>query len=90
MCAGSIEITNSFVKWREMSATLSLPESWAARARARNASFVFSGRNLGLHSKYRGTDPESDYTATGGNDAPAEFQTFAQPTYFLFRLNLGF
>ena len=40
--------------------------------------------------KYRGTDPESDFTATDGTDAPAEFQTFAAPTYFVFRLNLGF
>ena len=46
-------------------------------SRARNANLVFSGRNLHSWTKYRGTDPESDFTATGGGDAPSEFQTFA-------------
>jgi hypothetical protein len=84
----------AFVKWREASATLTLPEALAMRAHARTASLVLSARNLRTWTNYRGTDPESDFTA-GENagsaaDAPAEFQTFAQPTYFILRLNLGF
>ena len=79
-----------FVKWREASATLVLPEQLAARAHARTASLVFSARNLHTWTKYRGTDPESDFAVGEGGDAPSEFQTFAQPTYFIFRLNLGF
>jgi len=27
---------------------------------------------------------------TGGNDSPSEFQTFAAPTIFQLRLNIGF
>ncbi len=79
-----------FVKWREASATLVLPEQLAARAHARTASLVFSARNLHTWTKYRGTDPESDFAVGEGGDAPSEFQTFAQPTYFILRLNLGF
>ncbi len=60
------------------------------KTRARDANLVFSARNIHLWTKYRGTDPESDFTATGGGDAPSEFQTFAQPTIFQFRLNLIF
>jgi TonB-linked SusC/RagA family outer membrane protein len=80
----------SFVKWRELSATLELPQRLFSKLGARNSSLVFSGRNLHLWTNYRGTDPESDFTATGGGDTPSEFQTFASPTIFQLRLNFGF
>ena len=79
----------AFVKWREATVTLQVPPRFAL-AGARNSSLVFSGRNLKLWTNYRGSDPESDFTATGGGDAPNEFQTFAAPTLFQFRLNLGY
>jgi TonB-linked SusC/RagA family outer membrane protein len=80
----------AFVKWREASATLTLPDRLASSLRARNASFVFSARNLKTWTNYRGTSPESDFAVGEGGDSPSEFQTFAQPTFFTFRLNLGF
>jgi TonB-linked SusC/RagA family outer membrane protein len=84
----------AFVKWRELSATLELPPRMFSRLGARNASVVFSGRNLHLWTKYRGTDPESDFTATatppGGTDSPSEFQTFGAPTIYQLRFNFGF
>jgi TonB-linked SusC/RagA family outer membrane protein len=80
----------AFVKWRELSATLELPRMLYARAGARNASLVFSARNLKLWTNYRGSDPESDYRVTETVDTPSEFQTFAAPTIFQLRLNLGF
>ena len=80
----------AFVKWRELTATLELPRAIYSKLRARNANLVFSGRNLHLWTAYRGSDPESDYQATGTNDTPSEFQTFAAPTIFQLRLNLGF
>ena len=79
-----------FVKWREASVTVQMPQRLAARARARSANLVFSARNLRQWTKYRGIDPESDFAVGNGGDAPSEFQTFAQPTYFILRLNLGF
>ncbi|HEX9484340.1 MAG TPA: TonB-dependent receptor, partial [Gemmatimonadaceae bacterium] len=80
----------SFVKWREFSAQLVLPEQMFARVGARDASLVFMARNLKLWTHYRGSDPENDYTSTSGGDVPSEFQTFAAPTMFQLRLNLGF
>jgi len=80
----------AFLRWRELSATASVPERYLTHTRARTASLVFSMRNIGIKTKYRGADPESDFTASEGGDAPAEFQTFAAPTYFIFRVNLGF
>ena len=80
----------AFVKWREATVTWDLPKRLVSRTRARDASLVFSVRNLKLWTNYRGSDPESDFTATGGGDTPSEFQTFASPTLFQLRLNLGF
>lgn len=79
----------AFVKWRELTASYQLPNSLVRRTRARNASIVFSARNLKTWTNYRGSDPESDFTVTGGGDVPQEFQTFAAPTLFQFRLNFG-
>ena len=80
----------AFVKWREATVTLDIPQRFASKARARTASLVFSARNLKTWTNYRGSDPESDFTVTGGGDSPQEFQTFAAPTLFQLRLNLGF
>jgi TonB-linked SusC/RagA family outer membrane protein len=79
-----------FVRWRELSATWTLPERLASRARARSAQITFSARNLGVLTKYRGVDPETDFTASEGGDTPSDFQTIGPPSYFIFRLNLGF
>ncbi len=79
-----------FVKLREASVRFSLPERWANLARARSADLIFSGRNLGTWSHYRGIDPENDYLATSGGDAPSDFQTIGLASYWVFRINLGF
>lgn len=80
----------AFVKWREASLSIQVPQRFVARTRARDVSVVFSGRNLRKWTNYRGSDPESDYTATGGGDTPNEFQTFAAPSLFQVRMNVGF
>src|SRR5439155_22385528 len=36
----------AFVRWRELSASATVPERWLSRTRARNAALVFSVRNL--------------------------------------------
>jgi TonB-dependent starch-binding outer membrane protein SusC len=47
-----------FTKLREVSATVTLPEKWAAKARARSMSVTLAGRNLATWTKYKGFDPE--------------------------------
>jgi TonB-linked SusC/RagA family outer membrane protein len=79
-----------FVKLREASVRWSLPTRVATLMRARNADMVFAGRNLGTWSKYRGIDPENDYLATSGGDAPSDFQTVGLASYWTVRFNLGF
>ena len=51
---------------------------------------VVTARNLGLWTKYRGTDPESGFNTTQGTEAPNEFQTVGPPSYFIFRFNVGY
>ena len=78
-----------FIRFREVSLAYTAPESFVARyLRGRSLVASASVRNVGLPwTKYTGVDPEA-YGTTG--DAPSEFQAFAPPTYFSFRLNLGF
>lgn len=78
-----------FIRLRELALTFTPGAELARRLlRARSLSATFAARNLGvLWTKYSGVDPESNFS-TG--DAPADFQAAAPPTYFTFRLNLGF
>jgi TonB-linked SusC/RagA family outer membrane protein len=78
-----------FIRLREVSLSYTAPEQWAARyLRGRSLIATAAVRNIGvLWTKYSGVDPEA-FGTTG--DAPSEFQAFAPPTYFTFRLNLGF
>lgn len=81
-----------FVRWREFSATISPSDAFAQRfLRARSMSLNFAARNLGIHTNYRGIDPEIDRLAgSSSNSPPEEFQTLGLPSYFTLRLNLGF
>ena len=47
-----------FVKLREVSVTIDVPQNLVRRSGAASASFVLSGRNLALWSDYEGVDPE--------------------------------
>jgi TonB-linked SusC/RagA family outer membrane protein len=86
--AGFIE-DGDFVRFRELSLSFSAPERLASRVLgSRDLGITLAARNLGiLWTKYSGVDPEA-FGTTG--DAPSSFQAFAPPTYFTFRLNLGF
>jgi hypothetical protein len=50
----------TFLKLREVSVGVTLPEEWIARTRLglRNAKIALSGRNLLTYQKYTGLDPE--------------------------------
>jgi hypothetical protein len=80
----------AFTKLREISLSYQIPARLATRMRANTGSIVLSGRNLKTWTKYRGVDPENDFTATDGGDAPSDFQTLGPATYFTFRISLGF
>jgi hypothetical protein len=80
-----------FVRFRELSAVYNLSNDLASRLfRARGASIVATARNLKFWTDYRGVDPETEFNATTGSDAPSEFQTLGPPTFWIFRVNLNF
>jgi TonB-linked SusC/RagA family outer membrane protein len=78
-----------FLRFRELALTFTPHEDWAARLfRGRSITATLAARNLGMiWTKFTGVDPEA-FGTTG--DAPSTFQAFGPPTYFSFRLNLGF
>ena len=81
----------AFVRLREVSLQYTLSPELAGRLlRGRSASVSLAGRNLALWSDYLGTDPETAFNVTSGTDVPADFQTLAPPSYFVFRINVGF
>ena len=79
-----------FLKLREASVRWALPNRAASLLRARSADMIFSGRNLGTWTKYRGIDPENNYQITDGSDAGSDFQTIGLASYWTLRFNLGF
>jgi hypothetical protein len=86
--AGFLE-KGDFLRFRELALTFAPSDDWAARLfRGRSLMATVAVRNLGmLWTEYTGVDPEA-FGTTG--DAPSSFQAFGPPTYFSFRLNLGF
>jgi TonB-dependent starch-binding outer membrane protein SusC len=55
-----------FVRLREISATVEVPERYARLTRASALSFTVAGRNLALWTDYTGADPEVLSDATSG------------------------
>ena len=67
VAAGGDTGPGHFVKWRELSATFTLPDRWAKLASAQGATVAFSARNLQTWTKYPGVDPENSTNTTGGS-----------------------
>jgi TonB-linked SusC/RagA family outer membrane protein len=80
---------SDFVKLRELSFSVDVPERFAARAGASSARFTLSGRNLKVWSKYEGVDPEVN--SYGGRNF-VRVDAFAAPMMqrLTAALNLGF
>jgi hypothetical protein len=82
----------SFTKLREVSATYTLPNAWAAYARANRASISLAGRNLYTWTNYGGLEPEAFFLggSRGGNHSIWEQTTLPQLTQWVMAINLGF
>ena len=79
----------TFVRLREASATYEMPAAWARSFRATRASFTIAVRNLWKATGFSGIDPEANYFE-GATGIVSNFQTAPPPTYWTFRLNVGF
>jgi TonB-linked SusC/RagA family outer membrane protein len=78
-----------FVKLREVSLSVTIPQRLVARSGASAAQLVLSGRNLGLWTDYTGLDPEVN--SYGGRNF-ARVDAYANPMArrFAAQLNLTF
>lgn len=75
----------SFAKLREISATYTVPQGWARRFGAGNASLTVAGRNLYTWTGWTGLDPEARYL-----EFPTEQNNLPQLTSFVTTINLTF
>lgn len=79
----------SFTRFREMSVSYQMPNSWAKALKAERWNLVLTGRNLGVWTPFTGVDPE---TTVGNGDARGNEEFFSTPPmrYFTFRMNFNF
>lgn len=80
---------NSFLRFRELSATYTLPTSFSQLFSASRMTFTASARNIGFITGYSGIDPEGGYFGSNSGFV-SDFQTQPPPTYFTFKLNVAF
>jgi TonB-linked SusC/RagA family outer membrane protein len=76
-----------FWRFRELSATWTLPDVVQQQLRSSGTTLTFAARNIHHWSKYTGVDPESNY---GSGDEQSDFNTASPPTYFTVRINLHY
>jgi TonB-dependent starch-binding outer membrane protein SusC len=80
-----------FIKLRELSVTLAVPQSLARDfSLLQGASLTLSGRNLATWTDYTGLDPEINESGGGANFTQGEFNTQPPLRYFTIRLNFAF
>jgi TonB-linked SusC/RagA family outer membrane protein len=77
-----------FVRFRELSATYTIPRSLLNRLRVQNASVSFAMQNLALWTKYEGPDPE--VIAQNGSFDRQDFFSLPAPKRGLVRFDFTF
>ncbi|MGQ0703812.1 MAG: SusC/RagA family TonB-linked outer membrane protein [Gemmatimonadales bacterium] len=80
---------SEFLKLREVSATVTLPDRWARYFRATSASITVAARNLATWTGYTGVDPEVNGQGQP-NFSVWDFLTQAPIRTFIVRANLTF
>jgi TonB-linked SusC/RagA family outer membrane protein len=80
----------SFTKLREVSATYTLPNSWASRARFSRAAVTVAGRNLHTWTKWQGLEPEASFNGGTRGYGQWEQDVIPQLMQFVATLNLSF
>jgi len=76
-----------FWRFRELTATYTLPQNIASKARAQSAAIVLGARNLHVWTKWTAADPEQNYSQ---GDTQSTLLTAGPAKYYTVRLNLRF
>jgi hypothetical protein len=82
-----------FVRWRELSATVTVPGTLTRALRLRSASITLAARNIAVWTKYRGEDPETQGQGGSGGQPATTASAYAglgQPPsqYWILRVRL--
>jgi TonB-dependent starch-binding outer membrane protein SusC len=77
----------SFIRLRELSVAWALPSTLSRRIGARSSTLVLAGRNVLMHTKYTGLDPEASYTGQS-SIGQVDLFTLPLPRTFSVRLNV--
>jgi TonB-linked SusC/RagA family outer membrane protein len=82
----------SFTRFRELSATYTLPQRWSGRFGASAASVTLAGRNLYTWTEYSGMDPEASFLggSRGGQSAAWEQNVTPQLQQLVATFNVSF
>ena len=83
----------SFARFRELSASYTLPNAWAGRVGAQRASITVAGRNLYTWTDYSGLEPEASFLGgSRGSGAGAQWEQNVTPQLqqFVATLNVSF
>jgi TonB-linked SusC/RagA family outer membrane protein len=79
----------SFTRFRELSVSYQMPDTWARSLRATRWNVVLTGRNLAVWTPFTGLDPE---TTVGNSDTRGNEEFFSTPPMraWTFRMNFTF
>lgn len=82
--------SGSFAKLREISLSMTLPNTWAGRLGARQATLSVAARNLHTWTSYTGLDPEGLSTDAYGASRWGDQGAIPQLAQFLTTINITF
>jgi TonB-linked SusC/RagA family outer membrane protein len=82
----------SFTRFRELSASVTIPPRWVGAVGATNATLMLAGRNLYTWTGYTGLEPEASFIggSRGGGSAQWEQNVIPQLQQFVATLSFGF
>lgn len=75
-----------FTRFRELSVSYQLPDTWARKVRASRLSVIGSGRNLAVWTNYTGVDPEA---TVGNSDTRGNEEFFSTPPLRAFNIRFA-
>ena len=86
---GLMQTVNTF-RFNALSVNYTLPTLFARWLHVPRASLALQGQNLGLHTNYRGLDPNVNaFSTVSAGDQTADLGQLPQPRIWWLKLNLG-
>jgi TonB-linked SusC/RagA family outer membrane protein len=87
---GFIQTVNTF-RFNDLSINYMLPPAVSHLFRVPQASIALQGSNLGLHTNYRGIDPDVNaFSTVSSGDETADLGTIPEPRTWWLKLTLGY